>query len=90
MQIHIDVRSIYFGRKLSRGAYQQAGIGITSAMPVRCNGRNKNYKCKMQDIFWKNELTNQNKDIYFGSNHFFLTHSFQKYGIDDFATKFKS
>jgi hypothetical protein len=33
-------------------------------MPVRCNGRNKNYKRKMQDIFWKNELTNQNKDIY--------------------------
>jgi hypothetical protein len=42
----------------------------------------------MQDIFWKNELTNQNKHIYFGSNHFFLTHNFQKYGIDD-LTKFK-
>jgi hypothetical protein len=60
---------------------------LTSAMPVRCNERNKNYKCKMQDIFWKNELISQNKHIYFGFNHFFLTHIFQKYGIDDLCNK---
>jgi predicted acetyltransferase len=46
-----------------------------------------NVKCR---YILENELTNQNKDIYFGLNHVFLTHNFQKYGIDDFATKFKS